>query len=484
MRIIYSPSSGAHSAPLNDPEWILLTDAIPIVLQSRKDPDVLKVLWTWNSSRKWPKYAVRDRAIPKGPHNTHFQKHQFENLAPDNRLGRGTVSADTPKARYKFGVEEQKDALVIKELCAQVEGHLKKIKPIIERGPFNLAELNKVQKKVDKNGPDKSPAREYRFCACHFEYASDPNGKKSSDIRIAPRTALPCDKCEYGHEPSEDDISAWLTKHKKQLRPVKSEDEPYFPSSCPECGGRTHTVEGAFWTCGDCSHEWQAENMPEHQTSETEQTDELNFPLEEMFAEDGVYPEEFQYEDSEGLRHLAPGFQEKRPRRGDRKDPLLSWPEEQTIIKRLNPGWYRAGPSRKAAIRLGSRRYRYQQLGWTTGKIAQCEKLDGWPSSEEAVTAEIKRFEDLIKQIISLNATHSGTYFTLGEVSDRVGIPLRILVQWLKAGWIEGTGIDTGDELDPIHPSWVLSLKQMLTLSKKWKEQPTRWTAEVACSTK
>jgi len=171
---------------------------------------------------------------------------------------------------------------------------------------------------------------------------------------------------------------------------------------------------------------------------------------------------------------IAPGFQQKKIRRGNRKEHFLTWPEELKLIKRLHPFWMTKGHSdRKTAGRLIVGRYYYRQVdgGWTDKAIAAQLKRSGWPDvSPSAIKRDRQRLEKISKRVDQLKAD-SGVFFMLPEVSAKVGMPLSELILWLKSGWIEGTGIDAEGEDLEIYPWWVLSLKQMVTLSEKWESR-------------
>ena len=421
---------GTYFAPVKDAvgtsldtsgQWQTLGNTFPLARLSTTDPDVLTVSWKF-FPKNWNRYVLLEKAPPKGPHVAHFQKYSFEHLSGDTRLGGGKVSADARRARYRFSVEGQKDGDILSNLIDQVEAHVKQIRVTIAKGRSDILQSPPCKYSL----PDKQ----------YFEH-----------------------DYQNGADLSEGELAKWMEEHKAALRPESADIDIFLPGACPECGGMTHFIQSGFWVCGDCDHAWKEPD------AETEENPETGQRIENIF-------ELAEFQDSHGHQIIAPGYQEKKARRGNRKDPLLSWPEELTLIKRLYPQYtFKEHPDRATAERLILGRYYYRQLGGTDKSIAAQLKRSGWTAvSPSAIKRDRQRLDTIILRVLQLNAD-SGAYFTLPEVADKTGIPQSQIILWLKSGWIEGTSIDAeGEELE-IYPWWILSLKQMVTLAEKWENQ-------------
>jgi len=407
-------------------QWRTLGNTFPLAGVSTSDPDMLTVSWKF-VPKNWQRYALMEKAPPKGPHTVHFQKYNFEHLSADNRLGAGKVSANARRARYRFSIEGKTDKGVLCNLIDQVEGHLKQIRSTIAKGPSSILE---------------PPPCKYSL----------------------PSKQYPEHDYENGYGLSEGLLAEWMEEHKAELRTESLDADSVLPDACPECQGTTHFIENRFWVCGDCDHAWKKPDAEMEENPETGQGIENIFELTE-------------YQDSHGLQIIAPGYQEKKVRRGNRKEPLLTWPEELKLIKRLHPFWMTEGHSdRKTASRLILGRYYSRQVdgGWNDKAVAAQLKRSGWPDvSPSAIKRDRQRLENISERVDQLKAD-SGAYFTLSEVADKTGVPQSTIILWLKSGWIEGTSIDAEREELEIYPWWILSLKQMVRLADKMQELQER----------
>src|SRR6267378_1410981 len=406
----------------NTGQWSVLGNTFPLARLSTTDPDVLTVSWKF-FPKNWQRYVLVEKAPPQGPHVAHFQKYNFEHLSADNRLGAGKVSANARRARYRFSIEGKTDRDILCNLIDQVEGHLKQIRSIVAKGPSSILE---------------PPPCEYSL----------------------PKKQYPEHDYENGYGLSEGQLAEWMEEHKAELRTESLDADSVLPGACPECQGTTHFIENGFWVCGNCDHAWKEPEPETGENPETGQDTENVFELTEYQTANGPI--------------IAPGYQEKKIRRGNRKEPLLPWPEELRLIKRLYPHWStKEHPDRRTAERIALIRYYHRQVdgGMSDRDIAQQFKRSGRGKvSTSTIKSDRHRLDIIIKRVVQLNAD-SGIYFTSPEVAAKTGIPQSEIILWLKSGWIEGTAIYLEGEDLELYPWWIFSLKQMVTLAEKWESR-------------
>ena len=297
-----------------------------------------------------------------------------------------------------------------------------------------------------------------------------------------------CDKCDLRNEKTPVEIERWLTEHKNELRLPISEDNP---NPCPECQGTAHTQESGDeeWVCADCQHRWIPEDAPLHEVSENSDCDEpkaedsdedlQEHPSEsgadEIPVDDGLYdpendPSDVTYQSETGHTYIANGYQEKKTRIGNRRDPEIVWDRSIRILRRLYPKRYVNGQVsfNPTAERLLPRLYKYRQRDYTADQIA---KDEGSGVTAVAVSNDIKRFEERVARLVQMGAGDTYGHCSLSDAANFVEMPLQLLVSWIDAKQFRATSVDFKSDDFPFYaPAWMVSLKQLETLLVKWEK--------------
>jgi hypothetical protein len=302
-----------------------------------------------------------------------------------------------------------------------------------------------------------------------------------------------CAECDLRNEKTPAEIECWLAEHKNELGSALVSDNP---NACPECQSTAHTRGKGIdeWVCADCQHHWIPEDAPLEEAPLEEVSEDIDcdepkdeasdedlqeHPSEneadEIPVDDSLYdpendPSDVTYQSQTGHTYIADGYQEKKTRIGNRRDPEIVWDRSIRILRRLYPKRYVNGQVsfNPTAERLLPRLYKYRQRDYTADQIA---KDEGSGVTAVAVSNDIKRFEERVARLVQMGAGDAYGHCSLSDAANFVEMPLQLLTSWIDAKQFRATSVDLKSDGFPYYtPGWMVSLKQLETLLVKWEK--------------